>query len=168
MGLARVLVLMMVAVLAATAQGCGAGATTVLLVRHAEKGPGRDPDLTGEGRRRSLALVELARQAGVAATYHTQFKRTAQTAEPVATHLGVPLIPIEYAPGKEQEHADALIASIRRLYSGKTVLIVGHSTTIPVILRKLGVESTRKIPETEYGTLFVVVEGTVREGRFGH
>lgn len=152
--------------LASTLAACGIASPTVLLVRHAEKGPGRDPDLTGEGRRRALALIEISRQAKIEAAYHTQFRRTAQTAEPSATHLGIPLIPVEYTPGQEAEHAEALVRDIEEHFAGCTVLIVGHTTTIPAILKKLGVEAPRAIPETEYGTLFVVINGQVHEQKF--
>lgn len=148
------------------AAACAAPGPTVLLVRHAEKGQGRDPDLTGEGKRRSLALVEKARAAGVAAAFHTQFRRTAQTVEPVANHLGVPMIQIDYTPGQEAEHADALLKKIRERFPGQCVIVAGHTTTIPAIMRKLGVESPREVPETEYGTLFWIRDGAVIEDRF--
>ena len=149
------------------AAACGTSSSTVLLVRHAEKGQGRDPDLTGEGRRRAIALVEPARDAGVVAAYHTQFKRSAQTAEPLNVHLGIPLIRIEYTPGQELEHADAIFRHMRANYPGQAVVIVGHTTTLPVILRGLGLDSAREIPETEYGTLFVVEGGSASEVKFG-
>ena len=149
------------------AVACSSTFPTVLLVRHAEKGPGRDPDLTGEGRRRAIALVEPAREAGVVAAFHTPYKRSVQTAEPVAEILGIPLIPVDYAPGKESEHADEIVRIIQERFAGKTVLVIGHTTTIPEILKKLGVSAVRQIPESEYGTLFVVVDGGVTESRFG-
>ena len=158
-------VLLAAAVFALSA--CGTASNTVLLVRHAEKGPGRDPDLTGEGRRRAIALIDQAREAGVEAAIHTPFKRSAQTAEPVSEILGIPRIQVDYTPGKESEHADEVVRIIRERFVGKTVLVVGHTTTIPAILKKLGVSATREIPETEYGTLFVVVDGGVTESRFG-
>jgi broad specificity phosphatase PhoE len=158
------------AALAATAllaAACGVSSPSLLLVRHAEKGSGRDPDLTGEGRRRALALVEPSRDAGAAAAYHTQFKRAAQTAEPLATHLGIPLIRIDYTPGEESAHAEALLRHIRMNYPSQTVVVVGHTTTIPAILRALGQADAREIEETEYGTLFIFQGGATREVKFG-
>ena len=147
--------------------GCASVSTTVLVVRHADRDPGKDPDLNEAGRARAQALVEPARRAGVVAAYHTQYKRTKQTAEPAAAALGIPLIQIDIAAGHESEHADALVRHIDSHYAGKTVLIVGHTNTLPVILKKLGVASPREIPETEYGTIFVVATGRVTEERFG-
>src|SRR5262245_2244913 len=158
--------LVLAAAVLLSAAACAAPGPTVLLVRHAEKGPGRDPDLTGDGKRRSLALVEKARSAGVAAVFHTQYRRTAQTVEPVADHLGVPSIQVDYTQGQEAEHADALLKMIRERYPGQCVLVAGHTTTLPAIMKKLGVESPRAIPETEYGTLFWIRGGAVTEDRF--
>ena len=69
------------ALLVPTLAACGGWGWNVYLVRHAEKGAGSDPDLTGEGRRRALALVEVARERGISAAFHTQYKRAAQTAQ---------------------------------------------------------------------------------------
>jgi broad specificity phosphatase PhoE len=138
-----------------------------LVVRHADREPGRDPDLNAAGRARAQALVEPARRAGVVAVYHTQYKRTKQTAEPAAVALGIPLIQIDVVAGHESEHADALVRHIESHYAGKPVLIVGHSNTIPMVLRKLGVPAPREIPDAEYGTIFIVTNGKVTEERFG-
>ena len=158
-----------VALLAPALAACGTwSGPAVLLVRHAEKGPGRDPDLTGEGRRRALALVDIARERGVTAVIHTQFKRTAQTAEPLATHLGLPLLQVEYTPDQEDQFADDVFRTIQEKFPGQSVLVVGHTTTIPVFMRKLGVENPRKIPETEYGVVYAVSGSYVEEVHFGN
>ena len=149
-----------------TLAACGGG-PTVVLVRHAEKGPGRDPDLSGEGKRRAMALVDVARSWGAAAVIHSQFRRAAQTAEPLSTHLGIPLRKVEYVPGQEEAHADAVVRLMREQYPYSTVVIVGHTSTLPVIMKKLGIEAPREIPETEYGTLFFVANGGVSEQKWG-
>jgi broad specificity phosphatase PhoE len=138
-----------------------------LVVRHADRDPGKDPDLSATGRARAEALVEPARRAGVVAVYHTQFKRTKQTAEPVSHALNIPMVQVDVASNGEIEYADAVLRSIAAHYPGKPVLVVGHSNTIPVILRKLGVTAPREIPDAEYGTIFVVANGKVTEERFG-
>jgi len=148
--------------------GCSSALTpAVLVVRHAERDPGRDPDLNAAGVRRAEALVEPARRAGVVAAYHTQYKRTRQTAEPAAKALGIPLIQIDIEPKREAEYAEAVVRHIQAHYPGRPVLIVSHSNTVPILLGKLGVASPREIPETEYGTLFVVTGNKLSEARFG-
>ena len=60
--------------------------TTVILVRHAEKMPEPvdDPDLSAMGAYRAKALAGWLRDAGIEHIYVSQFKRTQQTAAPVA------------------------------------------------------------------------------------
>src|SRR5215212_8697388 len=70
-----------------------AGSTTVYLVRHAEKSIANlddaDPDISALGRDRAKALASRLGAAGVTAIVTTQFKRTQQTAEPLASQLGI-------------------------------------------------------------------------------
>jgi len=165
---ARLVLLSAILIVAA---GCSASTTTLLLVRHAEKGPGKDPDLTPEGRQRAEALIDVARRRGVAAVYHTQYKRSVQTAEPAAAALGIPRILVEYIPGQEPAHAEDVVRKILATYAGKVVLVVGHTTTLPALMARLGVVNPPEIPETEYGGLYGVVEegskGTLQLGKFG-
>src|SRR5213078_1679446 len=68
--------------------------TTVILVRHAEKNiePNNpDPDLSAVGQARSQELARMLSGAGVNAIYATNFKRTQQTVQPIASQLGISL-----------------------------------------------------------------------------
>ena len=91
--------------------GCCLPATTVLLVRHAEKETGRDPGLTAAGQARARALVEVAKGAGVSAIYHTQLERTRLTAAPrIPSRIPSP-------PGTWQPPSTIASASIRERIS---------------------------------------------------
>ena len=70
---------------------------TVFLVRHAERAdttPGAarrwptDPDLSDAGRARAESLAAALKDAKITAIYTTEFKRTQQTAAPLAKALG--------------------------------------------------------------------------------
>jgi len=50
---------------------------------------------------------------------------------------------------------DPLIAQVRKLKTN--VLIVGHSNTIPDLIKKLGVTTEIKIGDDDYDDLFLVV-----------
>lgn len=147
--------------------GCATVSPSILVVRHADRDPGKDPDLNAAGRARAEALIEPARRAGVVAVYHTQFKRTKQTAEPVALALRIPMFQVDIAANQEAAYAEALCKSIEASCPGKPVLVVSHSNTIPFLLKKLGVASPREIPDAEYGTIFIVTNGKMTEERFG-
>src|SRR5687768_5460755 len=132
--------------------------TVVLLVRHAEKAaqPAQDPPLTEGGSARARALVAVARDAGVKAIISTQFLRTRNTAEPTATALS--LTPEIVQAGGLPQHAKAVAEQVMK-HAGGTVLVVGHSNTIPAIVGALGAPQPRDLCDSEYDQLFVVVIG---------
>jgi phosphohistidine phosphatase SixA len=109
--------------------------TTVIVVRHAEKDTdwaGSDPPLSEAGRARAAALAHALADAHVDAIYATHFVRARATAEPLAalTRDSIEVV--------DQDHPDALAARIWNRDRGRTVLIVGHSDTVPAIVRSLG------------------------------
>src|SRR5437016_656475 len=102
--------------------------TTVILVRHAEKvidPNNNDVDLSTAGQARAQELVRVLAGAGINAIYATQYKRTQQTAKPLADKLGLPVTQIN-----SRSTAD-LITQIRTQHRGQTVFVVGHNNTIP-------------------------------------
>lgn len=133
--------------------------TTFVVVRHAEKAKrqGRDPDLTAVGRARAQALLAEVADRSVAAVYHTPYRRTLQTVEPVAERFGLTPIEVPYEFGEEPAHADAVVTDALRRFPGMTVVYAGHTTTVPAMLRRLGIDWAREIPESEYDNLFIVI-----------
>ena len=132
--------------------------TVVLLVRHAEKAaqPPQDPPLTEDGAARARALVTVARDAGVTAIITTQFERTRTTAEPTAVALHI--TPEVVDAGPAAQHAKAVADRVLE-HAGGTVLVVGHSNTIPAIVGALGAPRPRDLCDSESDQLFVVVLG---------
>lgn len=134
-------------------------ATVVLLVRHAEKAPGSgDVPLSPEGEARARALAALARDAGVQAVITTQFQRTKQTAAPLAQAAGL-LPEVIASQGDIPAHVRLVADAIRQRHAGRTVLVVGHSNTVPPIVNALGGGAHRDLCDAEYDALFVVVLG---------
>src|SRR5882762_5377478 len=82
--------------------------TTIILVRHAEKGDDgtKDPELTDAGKQRAESLAKLLSKAKVDAIYSTAFKRTQNTVTPLAQQKGLTIE--TYNPSKLEE-IDALI-----------------------------------------------------------
>jgi 2,3-bisphosphoglycerate-dependent phosphoglycerate mutase len=126
--------------------------TTVVLVRHAEKSatPPDNPALSDAGRKRAQALARILEGAGVKALYATEFARTQQTVEPLAAELGLPVTPLSAGD------ADGLVRHILANHRGETVVVAGHSNTVPVIIEKLRGGAIQPINDTEYDKLFVV------------
>lgn len=137
----------------AQAQGAPSALTTILIVRHAEKAaePAADPPLTAAGAARADLLAHLMTDAGVRAVVSTQFVRTRTTAAPVAAHLGLATEVLD-ARLTPRATADSLLAR----HLGQTVLLVGHSNTVPAIIEALGAPRPPDICDAGYDNLFVV------------
>jgi broad specificity phosphatase PhoE len=130
--------------------------TTVVLVRHAEKElvTIADPPLTAAGERRAERLAQMfgdVKGAGrLDAIYVTDTKRTQQTAAPLAARLG---LKSNVMPAAD---VDAVAKKVLRDHRGGRALIVGHSNSVPAIVRKLSGMSVADIPDDEYDNLYVV------------
>jgi len=130
--------------------------TTVVLVRHAEKtDDGRDPLLSPEGKQRAVLLARVLGEQRVAAIFATPFHRTRDTAAPIAELAGLEVIEIE----PNESHAADLAARIAKQHMGETVVVVGHSNTVPAIIEALGVAEPPTIDHDGYDDLFVVIIG---------
>jgi len=134
-------------------------ATTVIVVRHAEKSTDdpRDPSLSKAGQERTSALSAVLRDAGVTDIYTTQYKRTRQTAEPFAHQFGITIAERPANAANSATYADDLAREILTRSAGKAVLVVGHSNTVPDIVRSLSGKSVPAITDGDYDRIFIVV-----------
>jgi 2,3-bisphosphoglycerate-dependent phosphoglycerate mutase len=136
---------------------------TIVLVRHAEKAGETamdktgDPDLSPDGQARAKRLVDLVKKYKPHEIYATAYKRAQETVQPTAEyrHKQVQI----YDPAKQAEFIDHIMKS-----KTKHFLIAGHSNTIPMLANALmGKEVFVKMPDTEYGVIYVV---KIRNGKF--
>jgi len=124
--------------------------STIFIVRHAEKADAtKDPNLSEAGRARAEALAKTLKDANITAIYATEFKRTQQTAAPLAKALG---ITVTILPAKDNA---ALVAKLRA--SNGNALVVGHGDTMPDLIKALGISDPINIAENDYDNLFAVV-----------
>jgi broad specificity phosphatase PhoE len=135
--------------------------TTVLVVRHAEKmeAGGKDPHLNRAGRARAEDLAHVAGASGVTAIYATNFLRTQETVAPLAAALGLTPIVMDAALTEQ------LVEEIRNNRRGQTVLVCGHSNTVPEIVEGLSGVVIDPIPDTRYDGLYVVTRHSDETGR---
>ncbi len=127
----------------------------VYLVRHAERvDDSTDAVLSEAGTARAGRLARMLRDAGVTAIYATQFRRTQQTAAPLAREMR---IEVDRVPSDE---TDDLVDRLRARHADKVVLVVGHSNTVPQVLAAYGHAEPIQIAPDEYDSLFVVVPRT--------
>jgi len=123
---------------------------TLYLVRHAEKQAdgSRDPALTEIGKHRSEQLAVWLQDKNITETWSSDYKRTRDTAKPLATGLGLELT--IYDPGNLPD----LVKKLRR--HQRTALIVGHSNTTPELARLLCNCFVEDMDESEYDRLIVI------------
>jgi broad specificity phosphatase PhoE len=149
-----------IALLALLATAGIAHAQTAIVVRHAERADAvaggammmaTDPELSETGHARAEALATVLKDAGITAIFATEYKRTQQTAAPLAKRLG---ITVERVPSKD---AAGLAAKVKAAKGN--VLVVGHSNTVPATLKRLGIETPITIGESDHDDLFIVTLG---------
>ena len=131
--------------------------TTIIFVRHAEKDTSvaGDPPLSELGQKRA---AELTRQlvdadviAGVDAIYATPFRRTQETARPLADALDLPISTYDASDTED------VLKMILEDHKGEIVVVIGHSNTLPVLIANLGAsKQVPRIDEDEYDNIYVI------------
>lgn len=134
--------------------------TTFILLRHAEKSlePVGDPLLTAVGEARALRLANMlgggdpaAGGHRIAAVYASGTRRAQSTAAPLAERLG---LAVAVTPEGEPP---AVVRELLRRHRGSTVVVVGHSNTVPGMVNALSDGRwSPLIAEDEFDSLFLV------------
>ncbi len=128
-----------------------ASVTTIFLVRHAEKitPVSSDPPLTQEGTVRAQELAYLLKHVQLDAVYSTPYLRTRHTGLPTAHAKGLEIQ--YYKPGDK-----GFIERLLKEHPGGTVLVIGHSNTIPSLANQLlGQEKFSQLDDAIYDNLFI-------------
>jgi phosphohistidine phosphatase SixA len=130
--------------------------STIYLVRHADKQAADqamttgDPALSEAGKMRAKALADSVTGTRLNAVFATPYLRTQQTAQATASIMARPVTVYQIAGG------NGLIDSLAR-QKNRNFLVVGHSNTVPDMLRHVGLQpSMTIIDEADYDNLFVV------------
>ena len=124
----------------------------IVVVRHAEKADqSTDPVLSAEGTARAESLARALAALDVKAVYVTQYQRTALTAGPLMKAAGLKPTVV---------HSDAtpeLVERMKKEHPDDVVLTVGHSNSVPRILKLLGAAENIQLGDNDYDNLFIVV-----------
>lgn len=126
----------------------------IYLVRHAEKEPGDDPLLTPNGNKRAGDLMRALKGKKIKRIYVTEYRRTQNTGDSVRIQLGIDTV--HY--GSDTSCTD-LINKLKAHHDlNDAILIIGHSNTIPLVIRKLGIAEypTAYIPSNDFDDLFLL------------
>lgn len=124
----------------------------IYLVRHAEKADaGKDPELTAQGQVRAQNIAAILQKAGITRIFSSPTTRTRQTAQALARRSGVEVQSYDPAAPK------ALVEKVKS-QSG-AVLVVGHSNTLPELVRLFGGAPGADIADNEYDRLYQLIVG---------
>lgn len=135
----------------------------VILTRHAERadsqatmttmtGAPADPELSDAGKARAQKLATMLVDAGITAMFTTEFIRTKNTAAPLAARLNL-------TPDVVTAAQTAAMIDKIKTHANETVFVVGHSNTVPAIIKALGGPDVT-IGDAEYDNLFIYVPAT--------
>jgi len=124
--------------------------TQYYFIRHAEKADSsKNPDLSEKGLERAQEWKALFSEINFDAVYSTDFKRTLQTINPIVLENGKIL--------KIYNPQIVDIETFKKETIGKTILIVGHSNTIPKMVNQIIKENKYSdIAENQFGNLYIV------------
>jgi phosphohistidine phosphatase SixA len=124
----------------------------IYIVRHAERlDQSTDSPLSTDGVGRSFKLRDVLREAGVTHIFTSELRRAIETAKPLADALRVTP---QMLPGADVSMLASRLAS---LGAHDRALVVGHSNTVPQLLRALKVDTAVTIADRDYDNLFIVV-----------
>lgn len=131
--------------------------TTIIFVRHAEQTDhsAEDPPLSDAGQARVAELTRQLRDAdvvaGIDAVYATYYRRSQETAQPIADALDIPIN--TYDADDTEQVLDDILSD----YKGKIILVVAHSDTLPELIANLG--ASKKVPpiaRDEFDNIYII------------
>lgn len=119
----------------------------IYVMRHLDTPKGaKNPDLTSAGHATAQALAGWLSRDPPRVIFVSNTKRAMQTATPTAKRFGV--TPTVYDPSDTSELVKSVLAQ-----SG-TVLVVGHSNTVPDIIAGLGGERPGAMVHEDFGDIW--------------
>jgi phosphohistidine phosphatase SixA len=132
----------------------------VVVVRHAERGTDdlADPTLTPAGLRRAEALAVAVEHLGVNSIITTHLKRTQLTAQPTALKSGAKVTVVTPKRGDTPGHIADVVAAVEAVWREQkgAVLVVGHSNTVPLIVKALSGVSVPNMCESQHADFYLV------------
>jgi len=116
--------------------------------------------LTNAGNARAEGLAASLADEPLHAVYATAFQRTQQTAAPTARNHALQIITYD-----AKQLAAQFVAQIKRTHRTGTVLVVGHSNTVPDIAAALCECDVPPMEDTEYDrrmTIRIAADGAAQ------
>ncbi len=130
-------------------------ATTLILIRHGERNnptiadPPGGPRLNAAGKKRAQTLVHVLGKTGIKVIYTSTYTRTQETAQPLAAILAA-------VTSVQLTDAAQIKNHILLNHSGKTILVVGHSDSVPALINLFTGGHLPNINDAEFDNMFVL------------
>jgi len=126
--------------------------TKVIVLRHAEKANDgtKNPSLSEDGQNRAKRLSAMLKDVVIDEAYSTPYKRTTETLTPLCEAQNIEIQPYD-------TRNINLVEEIIKSKKGKTIIIAGHSNTIPNLINQLiKEEKYSEIHEDDYGKMWIL------------
>ena len=157
-------ILFQIVILLVLQQASAQSETTIIyFIRHAEKAASSpNPELSEEGIKRAVRWTTYFEKIPIAVFYTTLTQRTQMTCSTIANSKQKEMIFYVTSTFSIQE--------IITKHTGKTILVVGHSNSIPKQINSfLGEEVYPQMDENEFGNLYTLtIEGNQVEHKLTH
>lgn len=131
------------------AQSSQSGGGHIFVVRHGERVSETADELSAQGKARAACLATTLKDSKIAAVIVSPTNRAQQTGEPTAVEFKVPSKSV-----KADDYA-AIAAAAKDSARTGDVLIVGHSNTVPLIVKAIGNVDV-VVGSSEYDKLFII------------
>lgn len=118
----------------------------VYVMRHLDTDDGQDPSLNANGSNRAKQLSNFLSDRDIQEIFVTDTRRSRETVLPLASKLGIK--PTLYDPRRPD-----ILASLVGGIAG-TVLVIGHSNTVPDLITRLGGKPPQSIARSVFGTIW--------------
>ena len=124
--------------------------TNYYVVRHAERvDNSRNSALSPAGLERAEDLKDTLISTKIDLIFVSTYLRTQQTAQPTADAKDLPFI--IYKP----DTTAGLVSHLKKI-KGKSVLVTGHSDTVPDIVRGLSNQAVAPIADNDFDNLYII------------
>ena len=128
----------------------------IFIVRHADRQT--EDDLNEAGIARAKELKRVLLDTGIDSIFSTNFIRTKKTVTPLAEALHLPVNTYDSNP--------PLVKRLLQYNKGKTVLVAGHSNTVPSLITALGCKAgDALLPSGQFDDLFLVILEYMGKGK---
>ena len=131
----------------------------VFALRHADRKPAPDDDLSPAGVERATLLARMLTESGIRAAYCSDAVRTQLTVAPLKKLLGAKLevvvVPTTAAGGVDA-HVQHIVDAVKALPDDAVAAVVGHSNTVGPVVKGLTGRKIDPIADDEFDKLFVL------------